>query len=446
MTKHTIRRITAVASLFFGINIAVPLIALAQFETTSTVGQMIDASAGALTMPCSPGNFSLQPLEIGSPDPTFSSYYINPLNPDFGMTTCGGSGIRVQDTRYDGGFVLQVTATDYVKVGAPGTTIGVENLAIVTEQLSTSYNEDASGGNSFVGNCCDVLLAGSQGDDVEISQLLPFTFTFYGVDYTTVYLCSNGVLNFQSGNCNPPVTPYANHLTDTGGRILAYYKDLTTSAAVDPAFGIFYVSPSATEARFRWQAGIDGAAPDATAFEITLTDNGIDDTVTIHYGYGWPSEITDTGEGPIVGVTKGGAAGTPVTTTYTESILSRHEIGADLLNDHTAFIPGGFDFLEVKKPTTPAATAPLNGDSGTDLDYVYFTEDVGNPGTSLAMDLIDGTVQDGACFYTPGRVGLYVIYPSYRLTVANAAVEGTYQSTITYTISDSTLPPPICPS
>lgn len=455
MHKKHLKRLAVLSTILFGINTAIPLSVLAQTSGSATIGQTIDASGGALTMPCSLGNFALSAVDINSPAATFNSYYLNPKTPDADLITCGGTGITVQDTRYNGGFVLQVAASEYLKDGVGPETIDIDQLAIVTEQVSTSYIENSSGTSGFVGSG-DALLAGSTADNevnenVQASQTLPFDFTYYGTTYSsgsTLYICTNGMVNFAAGECDAPLTPPEDIFEDVDGgasalpRILPYYKDLTTDTTIDASYGVFYLQPNATTARFRWKGApciADDGVPtnceeslgETVEFEMLLTDNNDEDTITFNYG-----TITDTqGNGPIVGVTKGGAAGTPVTNTYTESIDSQQMQGSDLNNDQALFSPGGTDFVEVVKPGSPAVATAASGDPNNDLDYVDFVEDGGNPGNSLNLDLMNGNVDTGC-----GRVGIYTIYPSYKLAVPNTTVDGSYQNTITYTLSDSTGP------
>lgn len=454
MHRKPLQRLAVLSTIFFGLNTIIPLSALAQTSGSATVGQTIDASGGALTLPCEHGNFSLGNVDINTPDPFFNAYYMNPKTPDVDLSSCGGTGVTVQDTRYNGGFVLQVAATEYLKDGTGPESIDVDNLAVVTEQISTSYLEDTAGTSTFVGSG-DSILAGSTDDNevnenVEVTQTLPFDFTYYGTTYSsgsTLYVCSNGTINFTSGECDAPLSPPEDIFEDVDGgssalpRILPYYKDLATDTTIDASYGIFYTAPSGTTARFRWKGApcvADDTIPtnceeslgEDVEFEVLLTDNGDEDTITFNYG-----TITDAQEGPVVGVTKGGTAGTPVTNTYTESQLSGQMQGSDLNNDQAVFTPGGTDFTEVVKPSTPAVVVSANGNPNSDPDYVDFVEDGGNPGNSLNLDLMNGNVDTGC-----GRVGIYTLYPSYRLQVPQATVDGSYESTITYTLSDSTGP------
>jgi hypothetical protein len=438
---RSLQIISLITTIVFGINTIVFGIlsfsissASAQTSESTTIGQIIDASAGALTMPCSLGDFVIDSVNIDTPQSYFSGYYTNQKIVDSDLTNCGGTGITVQDTRYNGGFVLQVAATEYLKDGIGPDSINVGNLAIVTEQISTSYIEDSSGVSDFVGEG-GTLKTGSTGDNLEVVQALPFDLTLYGTTYpagTNMYLCTNGSINFTSGNCSiAPSVPLESVLEESVVRILPYYKDLTTSTEVDPSFGIYYTEPSASTARIRWKGAPVAATNEQAEFEVLLTDNGTADTITFNYS----STITDTQTGPIVGITKGGPAGVPVTNTYTESVQSQQSQGKNLASEKSQLLPAGTDFAEAKKPGTPATKASANGNPSEDTSYINFIEDPENPGNSLNLDLISGNVDIGC-----GRVGLYTLYPSYRLNVPTGTADGTYTNTITYTLTDSTGP------
>ncbi|MBI9032501.1 choice-of-anchor D domain-containing protein, partial [bacterium] len=86
----------------------------------------------------------------------------------------------------------------------------------------------------------------SEGDDTIEAITLPFTFSFYGEEYTEVYVCSNGFLSFTSTstaytNANIPnstvpnalIAPFWDDLKPTGaewGNV--YYKNFSTYSIV----------------------------------------------------------------------------------------------------------------------------------------------------------------------------------------------------------------------
>lgn len=448
----TFKLIALAATVFFG---ASALILFLQIESANaqiaTVGQTIDATAGALTLPCDLDTniFEFQAVNINSPDPNFYSKYTNPRTPHSSLTACDGTGLTVQDTRYEGGFVLQVNATDYTSTTDPLDKIDITNLSFLTQQANTSYSEDSSGVSAFVGSG-DTLLTGSQDDEVEIEYELPFDFNYYGTAYTTVYLCDNGIINFSDGDADPTYdtdsecSPSTDTVFEDPGptpHILPYYKDLNLNFGINAAFGIYAVEPDASTVRFRWRGAPNDNWAELVEFEVILHNSEDEDYMTFNYADATRlTDATDVGHpdpGPLVGVTKGGAATPPVSATYTESYLSRSAAGTDLVDGQDIFRPG-FDFTEVKKPGTPAAVASYNGDPSEDADFEYFT-DGDDDGTSDAFNLIYGHVTPVGEF-TPGRIGLYTVYPSLRLQIPSSTDDGTYTNEITFTISDSTGP------
>jgi len=86
--------------------------ALAQ-NPTATVVQL---NPGILSIVYSPADFVMSPVNISSPIEQYYSYYNNPrvLDQDQNPATRDGTGIRVQDGRFKGGFELQAQVdSDY---------------------------------------------------------------------------------------------------------------------------------------------------------------------------------------------------------------------------------------------------------------------------------------------------------------------------------------------
>jgi hypothetical protein len=88
-------------------------------------------------------------------------------------------------------------------------------------------------------------------DDTYVAQALPFAFPFYGVDYSTVYVTSNGLLSFSEngnssfGNDALPSAVFPNNM------ICAFWDDL------DPGFGgtVRYLDESyQNRVIFQWNA------------------------------------------------------------------------------------------------------------------------------------------------------------------------------------------------
>lgn len=454
--KATIRILVVISAIFFSLNIFIPMFASAQTTeleatpevtgTITTIGQTISTSGGTLILACGLDSevFEMEQLEINSPEPFFYSYYINPLKVYSDLLLCDGSGLTVQDTRYSGGFVLQTNATDYIAKENPAIKIDVTNLGLITQQANTSYSEDASGGSGYSENEGETLIPGSQASEAEIEYVLPFDLTFYGTSYTSIYLCSNGIINFSDGDedlvndTNEDCSPLKDTVFEDPGpspHIMPYYKDLTMDATINPTFGIYRYNIDENTVKFRWKGAPAADTAELVEFEVIFHSDNEQDTITFNYADS--IKLTDSNPGPLIGVTKGGLATTPVSATYTESINSRLSAGTSLISRQSVFHPG-YDFTEIKKPGTPAAVATYAGNPEYPKDYIAFT-DSDDDGISDAIELISGTV-DAVDGYTPGRIGLYTVYPSFRLQVPNNTTNGTYENVITFTLFNSTLP------
>jgi hypothetical protein len=395
----------------------------------SSITQQI--SPGILTVICTHQGFDFEPLHINSAaSPSFYSFWKNPkrqTNYSTDPINCG-DGVTVQDKRYNGGFKLQVAATPYRELTDIQKTIDTVNLAVVTEQLDSSYNESLST-SSFNTTNNQIAPGFINGDNTEVAFPLPFDFTYYGITYetgTNIYLCSNGSINFTQQNCSAPATPLNSVFHDTAPRILPYYKDLNMT---QPETGIYTHQESPATLKITWIAQTKDTSPETVQFQvklhndITLPNNNNGDVISFHY----PAQITDTGTKPIIGLTNGGEVQEEKleSSVYTESTLSRSINQEEIAGQSSTFTPSGFDFLEVKSENTQSTIALYNGNPYTESDYTYFT--------APTVDLLDGSAPENG-----GRVGIYTIYPSYRLTIPNNTPAGIYRNEITYTLSDAT--------
>jgi len=427
MNKKTLlTTTTTITTILFGLNLIIPLYTSAQ--ENSTIGQNITSDTNSLTILCAHSNITLDEININSTNPTFNAYWENPKTPE-NIERCDGTGITVKDTRYNGGFILQVQANDYTKLGDATKTISADNIGVITQKINPSYNENSNNTSTFT-NTGDTLITSSAGDDIEVQYSLPFDFTYYGTTYTTgttIYLCSNGTINFTTNQCSTLPTNASDILTDNHKRILPYYKDLTTTNG-----GIYYkedltpTAPAKPSVTFRWDA--ENKTSQTVDFSTKLTNDGTSDTITFDYD----SSIQDTDQGPIIGTTKGGAIpeNTTTSTVYTESVYSNIDQGGQYTKTkQLIFTPAGFDFTEVKKPGTKSATAPYNSNE-TDIKQATF-EDLPTP--DHIVNILNATD-----YASSGRVGIYTLYPSFRLKVPQATEAGTYTNTITYTLIDST--------
>jgi hypothetical protein len=197
------------------------------------------------------------------------------------------------------------------------------------------------------GNYVEVDLGGSQftlvgtarnwrADDTSWSYTLPFAFPYYGTNYTSVWVCSNGYLDFTSS-----VADYTNTNAEliAAVRIAAIWDDLVT---YNSGQDIYIDSSVGGQVTIRWAAGTySGGYP--CNFSITLYSDG---RIRFHYGSG------NTGLTPTIGVSSGNG------TAYT---LSTYNNATSLTNanSHEFLVPAEFpDGLSVS-PTGVVSGTPL---------------------------------------------------------------------------------------
>jgi hypothetical protein len=130
---------------------------------------------------------------------------------------------------------------------------------------------------------------GWHADDNNWSYTLPFAFPYFGVDYTTAYVCSNAFINFGGGSSD-----WQN--SDSGlisaKRIAAMWDDLRTDGAGED---IFIDASVPGQVTFRWKAETySGAYP--CNLSIVLYADG---RIRFHYGSG------NTGISATVGISSG---------------------------------------------------------------------------------------------------------------------------------------------
>jgi len=103
-------------------------------------------------------------------------------------------------------------------------------------------------------------------DDISTNLPLGFTFKFYGTDFTTVKVCSNGFLSFTSNT-----TSYTNSAIPTSGEpnnlIAAYWDDLNPASS-----GTVYYYADTANNRFivEWDAVVHYGTSDPQTFQVIL--------------------------------------------------------------------------------------------------------------------------------------------------------------------------------
>ncbi len=118
-------------------------------------------------------------------------------------------------------------------------------------------------------------------DDSWLTYPLPFGFTFYGVNYTTMYVASNGIITFGSGT-----SQYSNSTADfqTLYQMIApAWSDWVTwtGLASAPTADIYIHQPDAASIAVRWDVAHYGNNNAAANFEAVLSQAG---DITFNYG------------------------------------------------------------------------------------------------------------------------------------------------------------------
>jgi subtilisin family serine protease len=129
---------------------------------------------------------------------------------------------------------------------------------------------------------------GWHADDSTWSYSLPFTFPFYGGEYNSVYVCSNGFIDFTSSSSD-----YSNSDAEliAAVRIAPLWDDLKTYSPSD-----IYIDESVPgQVTIRW-AAVTYSGDYPCNFSITLFEDGL---IQFHYGTG------NTGLSPTIGISSG---------------------------------------------------------------------------------------------------------------------------------------------
>ncbi len=197
-------------------------------------------------------------------------------------------------------------------------------------------------------------------DDDNYWQLtLPWEFNFYGTEYSSVYVCSNGFLNFGSGSWD-----WSNSQSGLLGavRIAPLWDDLTTYSPDD-----IYVAQTADYVAIRWDAArYSGSTP--VDFEAVLYRDG---DILFNYGAAHSSLS------PTIGISAGD------NTNYTMASLDgANSIPANtsLLFSYGGQLPEGLAFNE--------ATGQLSG-TPTEMgvfDITFQVQDSGVPQQTVTDD------------------------------------------------------------
>ena len=186
----------------------------------------------------------------------------------------------------------------------------------------------------------------------------PFTFSFYGVTYTSVLVSSQGYLQFAGPNTSGYDTPSLANLT-AAARIAPFWANFYTEGTGD---GVF-VSTTSTSVTFEW-VGFAPTGGGTVNFSVTLNSNG---SFTFDYGAGNAGFQTASPLGaPVIGVSAGNhqVGAQPV---YVLSTASGSASLANALSQtwtpqagDTYFDTGAFEFQGNSNNATPPAVVSIS--------------------------------------------------------------------------------------
>src|SRR5947207_2373055 len=180
---------------------------------------------------------------------------------------------------------------EFDNVGNEGTpaTLPVSVDPLIGDPYISSTSSPAAlstGGTAMAMNC----------DDCFKSRVLPFVFPFFGTNYTSIVVSSNGNIYFET--IPEHDVPSSRGELTLFRMIAGMWDDLDLRTSRRSEADVFVVQPDSTHVIFRWQ-GVqfgDGTNGDPINFEIELNSNG---TIKTRYGSG------NTNLFPVVGISGG---------------------------------------------------------------------------------------------------------------------------------------------
>ena len=192
-----------------------------------------------------------------------------------------GGNLSVYDGYYTNGIAF-INADGSYNPFIP--TISADSLGLTEQIISREYQ----GGG---------VAQGWTGDDESWAYTLPFTFNFYGNDYTSLKVSSKGYVCFDE---NATCTGYTDILTRTNNEPMIVVAGAQTNNASD-----IYITENVDNVVIRWRV-FNWGPMDNIEFELVLYNNG---SFTMNYG----DSVENWQEGFAIGTSSG-------TGTYTRSI------------------------------------------------------------------------------------------------------------------------------
>ncbi len=223
-----------------------------------------------------------------------------------------------------------------------------------------------------------------KGDDKAAAVELPFAFPFYGAEYRTIYVSTNGLVSFDG-----PITTAAGTRSDLEAQsvIAPMWFDLTTDGTL-PNREDVYVDSSASRVSIRWIAEPffeRGSVPKdirPVSFAVTLYPDG---RVDFNYGPGGNEGLRNASGTPLVGISDGGCvADTFDGYSGKESLANAPPI---------SLRPGTLD--DSNKPTISAAV-PSIATEGTPVQFAVTSTSPNDGPVTLSASLPRNATFDAA--------------------------------------------------
>ncbi|MDI6904019.1 MAG: hypothetical protein QMD13_00785 [Candidatus Bathyarchaeia archaeon] len=247
-------------------------------------------------------------------------------------------------------------------------------------------------------------LTGSVGDDVGVWYTLPWIFSYYGENKTSIYLCSNGFATFDTA-----YNGYANSPSAMGTRkmIAPFWDDLRTD--VNSYDGIYAENKTNPDrAVFYWRTTRYGDSSDIANFQLVLFRNGTIQSNWVNF-----TNLADFS--PTSGIGKGDGTIIDVTSEITESKSIR-------------FISNTFDYvLEVANQVSDTWKIRFRAYDQTNMGRLFnctiFFHNGG--GVSRQIYIYNGTYsQQFGNWYN--LTGLSTVYIAMRVSTTNTGASYVY--------------------
>ncbi|MEW6606367.1 MAG: hypothetical protein AB1414_02775 [bacterium] len=211
---------------------------------------------------------------------------------------------------------------------------------------------------------------------------LPFTFPFYGTDYNTVWVSSNGFLNLTSttnADYDNTSAKLKNNL-----RIAPLWDNLRTDGTAQTGEDIYIHQPTTDSIYIRW-CGQTHSGNYPVNFGVVLYQNG---TIKFNYGSG------NTGLTPTVGISNGDG---------TNYLFSNYNMNNSITNAQTSLIERNY------QGSGSLQSSGYDTGQESTFDNIYFSADISGV-TSLVFQIRTAGTEgalSSATWYGPTGTGDY---------------------------------------